>query len=85
MSPGNQSSTNLALAVEGGVRFYALKNVSFDISLKYEGMPSRNSNIPALTPLQTAGGAIVSQNPSHFTQNPAFNLFSAQVGVAYHF
>jgi hypothetical protein len=84
MSPGNAGSTTLGLQAEGGVRFYALKNVSFDISLKYEyAQPEfKFSGIDTLT---TAGGAIVSQNPSHFTQNPAFNLFSAQVGVAYHF
>ena len=87
MSPGNQSSTNIALAVEGGVRFYALKNVSFDISIKYEGLANPEFKYNGIdTVTRTANGATVfSQNPSSFKLNPALDLFSAQVGVAYHF
>ena len=35
MSPGNQSSVDIALAVDAGVRYMCLKNVSVDVSFKY--------------------------------------------------
>ena len=34
-SPGSQSSTNICLAVDAGIRYMCLKNVSIDISFKY--------------------------------------------------
>ena len=76
MSPGNQSSTNIALAVDAGIRYMALKNVSIDISFKYRyAQPSYS-----YSGINAADGA-----PASFTLNPTYNLFSGQVGVAYHF
>ncbi len=88
-NPGSQSATNIALQVEGGVRYYALKNVSFDISLKYEGLANpefKYGGVNTVT-LTTPGGAVatVSSNPATMKLNPAINLFSVQAGVAYHF
>ncbi len=79
-SPGTQSSTNIALQAEGGVRFYALKNVSFDISVKYTGLANPEYTY---TGRQTVAG--LTSNPATMKLSPALDLFSAQVGVAYHF
>jgi len=76
MSPGTQSSTNIALAVDAGLRYMALKNVSFDISFKY-----RYAN-PSFSFNGQDGADMI---PASFTLNPTLNLFSGQVGVAYHF
>jgi opacity protein-like surface antigen len=76
MSPGTQSSTNIALAVDAGIRYMCLKNVSIDISFKYRyAQPSFS-----FSGLNGANGLVDS-----FTLHPTFNLFSGQVGVAYHF
>ena len=76
INPGNQSSTNLALAVDAGFRYMALKNVSFDVSFKYRyAQPSYTFNG------QDGGLGI----PATFKLSPSLNLYSAQVGVAYHF
>lgn len=70
---GSTGSTNIALAVDAGIRFMALKNVSFDISFKYRyANPSYN--------FDNIAGSGVSVD-----FKPTYNLFSGQVGVAYHF
>lgn len=75
-SPGNQSSTNICLAVDAGIRYMCLKNVSIDISFKYRyAQPSYT-----YTGLVAGDGALANN-----TLNPTYNLFSGQVGVAYHF
>lgn len=75
-SPGTQGSTDIALAADVGVRYMALKNVSFDISFKY-----RYAN----PHYQFAGQDGSLGVPVHFSLNPQINLYSFQVGVAYHF
>jgi len=76
MSPGTQGSTDIALAVDAGVRYMALKNVSLDISFKY-----RYAN-PHYNFSGQDGSLLV---PAHFSLNPTLNLYSFQAGVAYHF
>ncbi len=77
MSPGNQGSTNIALAVDAGIRYMALKNVSFDISFKYRyANPSYNFTTVRSVPMHAR---------STSSSTPPYNLFSGQVGVAYHF
>ena len=74
VSGNSQASTNIALAVDAGIRIMALKNVSFDISFKYR----------YAQPSYTFSG-IDFGLPCTFKLNPVYQLFSGQVGVAYHF
>ena len=76
MSPGNQGSVDIALAADAGIRYMALKNVSFDISFKYRY---------AQPTYQFAGQNAIDAVPARFTLNPSLNLYSFQAGVAYHF
>ncbi|MHB8068645.1 MAG: outer membrane beta-barrel protein [Desulfobaccales bacterium] len=72
----SQSSADIALAVEAGLRWMALKNVSLDASFKY-----RYAN-----PSYSYSGVVDSLGAvNSFTFSPAYNLFSFQVGAAYHF
>jgi len=80
ISGGSQASTNIALALDAGIRIMALKNVSIDISFKYRyAQPSYTfrgidaDNLPYFN------------GPATFKLNPVYELFSGQVGVAYHF
>ncbi len=70
-----QTSTNVALAVETGLRYLAFKNVSLDLSFKYRfAQPQyRFEMIDSLA--------------EHYNvdYNPTYHLFSVQVGAAYHF
>ena len=72
----SQSSTDIALALEAGLRWMALKNVSLDASFKYRyATPSYS-----YSGLFDSAGSVQS-----FTFSPTYNLFSFQVGAAYHF
>ncbi|MEW6659440.1 MAG: hypothetical protein AB1424_12345 [Thermodesulfobacteriota bacterium] len=74
--PGSASSVNICLAVEAGLRYMALKNVSLDVSFKYRySQPSYSYSFT--DPLDGARKS--------FTFSPTYNLFSGQVGAAYHF
>jgi len=75
---GSQSSTNIALAVDAGLRYMALKNVSIDASFKY-----RYANPSFSYSGSYANGA--ASGPISFDYNPTYNLFSFQLGAAYHF
>lgn len=80
MTPGSASSTDIALAVDAGIRYMALKNVSFDISFKWRyANPSYSFSGQDL-----ARGTFIGA-PASFTLNPTYNLLSFQAGVAYHF
>jgi len=74
--PGNQSSTDIGLAIDTGVRYMCLKNVSVDISFKYRYAQPHYS---------FAGQDGVTMVPAHMSLSPALNLYSFQAGVAYHF
>ena len=76
VAPGDSGSTAIALAVDAGVRYMMLKDVSLDVSFKYRyAQPSFHYSFT--DPF--------SGNPNSFTLKPTYNLFSGQVGVAYHF
>ncbi len=76
MSPGSQSNTSIALAVDAGLRYMALKNVSLDISFKYRYAQAH---------YDFGGLDVLTGVPATFKLNPTYSLFSGQVGVAYHF
>jgi opacity protein-like surface antigen len=72
----SQSTAVICLAVEAGLRWMALKNVSIDVSFKYRyAEPSFSYTF--LTP--------ITQQPATLTLDPTFHLFSGQIGAAYHF
>jgi opacity protein-like surface antigen len=75
-SPASKSSTNIGLAVETGARYFFNKSISVQLSFKYRYFkPSYDfsGNLP---------GTTVTYNVN---SKPDFNLFSGQLGVAYHF
>jgi opacity protein-like surface antigen len=76
LKPGSDSDVTIALAVETGVRYMALKNVSIDISFKYRFAEPRFS-YNYTDPLDGTRQSL--------TLRPTFHLFSGQIGVAYHF
>jgi len=71
----SSSSTNVGLAVEAGLRWMALKNVSLDVSFKYRYF---NPTYKYQGPLG------IGPDPNCYLR-PNFHLFSLQVGAAYHF
>jgi hypothetical protein len=75
LKPGSQSDAVLCLAAEAGVRWMCLKNVSVDISFKYRYAQPNFSYRTSV-----GWGDMYS-----FSLNPTLNLFSGQIGVAYHF
>jgi hypothetical protein len=76
VAPGAKSDVALALAVDAGVRWMALKNVSIDIFFKYRFVePSFHYTY--------FDGSLGATRP--FDLKPTFHLFSGNVGVAYHF
>ncbi len=76
MSPGNQGVATIALAMDAGLRYMALKNVSIDLSFKYR----------YAQPHFTYQGQLdIDAIPARFHLDPNYNLFSGQLGVAYHF
>jgi hypothetical protein len=76
ISPKASNTTNICLAVESGIRYMCLKNVSVDVSFKYRyAQPTYNFTFPD----QVSG---VSKS---FSWSPTYHLFSGQLGVAYHF
>jgi len=76
IKPGSDSTTTIALAVDAGIRWMCLKNVSLDLSFKYRFAEPRFS-YNYIDPLD--------QTPQSFSLNPTYHLFSGQVGAAYHF
>ncbi len=76
LSPGNEGTTNLGLAVDAGVRYMCLKNVSLDISFKWRYVQ------PSYDFSGQNGADFV---PAKFSIDQSLNLLSVQAGVAYHF
>jgi hypothetical protein len=56
----------------------ALKNVSLDLSFKYRYAQ------PSYT-FKTTANHFGPTSPANFTIDPTYNLFSVQLGAAYHF
>ncbi len=81
VDPGSKSSVNLALAVEAGLRYMALKNVSIEASFKYR-YAQPTYTFSARDTFNSFNGL---PGRVSFTLDPTFHLFSFQVGAAYHF
>ncbi|MFZ5453318.1 MAG: hypothetical protein ACOZF2_15780 [Thermodesulfobacteriota bacterium] len=76
IKPGSQSATTIALAVDAGIRWMCLKNVSLDLSFKYRfSQPTYNYDY--VDPLDFTRQSL--------SLNPTYHLFSGQLGAAYHF
>jgi outer membrane protein W len=76
MSSGSDTEAVIALAVESGIRYMATKNVSIDLSFKYRyAQPSFS-----YSGINGANGG-----PASFKLDPVYQLFSGELGVAYHF
>jgi opacity protein-like surface antigen len=76
LSPGSNTQAVIALAVESGISYMATKNVSIDLSFTYRyAQPSYS-----FSGVNGADGA-----PASFKLTPTYNLFSGEIGVAYHF
>ena len=74
---GSQSSVNIALAADAGIRYMALKNVSLDLFFKYRyAAPSYS---------YTVHDQYVGFTGGTFSLSPTLNLFSLNLGAAYHF
>jgi hypothetical protein len=84
---GTATATCIALAVETGFHYYALKNVSIDLSFKYRyATPSFTYKVQ--DDFVLSYGYRPDRNPTTVTSfkiDPTYNLFSGQLGVAYHF
>ncbi len=80
MSGGTQGSVNIALQAETGIRYMCTKNISVDLSFKYRYAQPSYTYSGA-----DADGAGGIANPATFKLNPVYQLFSGQLGVAYHF
>jgi hypothetical protein len=78
-SPSNQDSVNIGLAAETGLRYFFNKSISVEASFKYRYFaPSYN-----YSGVTNINGVIAI--PYDTNAKPNFNLFSGQVGFAYHF
>jgi opacity protein-like surface antigen len=76
-SYGARSDATICLAVETGLRWMALKNVSLDLSFKYRhAAPEFTTDAHDYDP---------DYGQDTFTFKPDYHLFSAQLGAAYHF
>jgi hypothetical protein len=80
LKPGSDAVATIALAVDAGLRWMVLKNVSFDLFFKYRyARPEFHYSASFFDPI--TGTTL----PVGFDLDPIFHLFSGQVGVAYHF
>lgn len=75
--PASQSSVDVALAAEAGLRWMALKNVALELVFKYRF--AKPTYVYDLQDPYTGFGR------TSITLNPTYHLLSGQVGVAYHF
>jgi hypothetical protein len=93
IKPGSDSTVSPCLAVETGLRWMALKNVSVDVSFKYRyARPDYDYSYRERITEVVGGGLaapnlqIVTYNNVHsFSLKPTYHLLSFQVGAAYHF
>lgn len=76
---GSKDSTNIGLAVETGLRYFFNKSISVEASFKYR----------YFAPSYNYSGTTTFDGVNYFNYNnnvkPNFNLYSGQIGVAYHF
>jgi hypothetical protein len=82
----SQSDAVICLAVDAGIRWMALKNVSIDLSFKYRfAQPSFNYVHAVPYPITIAPISNFSTSTIPVSLHPTFHLFSIQLGAAYHF
>ena len=78
-NPADRSSINIGLAAESGLRYFFNKSISVQASFKYR----------YFAPKYTHSGYTNINNviaiPYSVTSKPNYNLYSGQIGVAYHF
>jgi opacity protein-like surface antigen len=75
-SPASKDATNVGVAVETGLRYFFNKAISVEASFKYRYVNFSGNH------LGTIPGTVVTYN---YDTRADFNLFSGQIGVAYHF
>jgi hypothetical protein len=76
LSPATKDSFNVGLGVETGLRFFATRSISLEVSFKYRYVPTSHS----------FAGTIPGTAISYTADSKAdLNLFSGQIGAAYHF
>jgi hypothetical protein len=78
LSPNGQSSVNVGLAVESGLRYFFNRYISVQASFKYRMFTPKYNY---------SGSTLLGVTPVSYdtTIKPTFNLYSGQIGVAYHF
>lgn len=76
---GAKSNAVIALAVDAGVRYMALKNVSIDVFFNYRYAQ------PSFDYTSADSFANAGFTPASFTLSPTYHIFSGNVGAAYHF
>uniref|UniRef100_A0A7V4GAD2 Outer membrane protein beta-barrel domain-containing protein n=1 Tax=Desulfobacca acetoxidans TaxID=60893 RepID=A0A7V4GAD2_9BACT len=83
----SQSSTDICLAVETGLRFMALKNVSIDATFKYRyAAPSYSYSLKRFAYVVTANNNNINYLAgADLKLDPTYHLFSFQIGANYHF
>ncbi len=81
IKPGADSQVNVGFALETGLRYMALKNVSLDASFKYQVF-SPNYTYHYIDPIASGLNQPVIRG---FSLHPVYNFFQFQVGAAYHF
>jgi opacity protein-like surface antigen len=84
---GSSTSTNIALAVEGGVRFILLPNVTMDVGFRYRYLQPNWSHSGNMTvPNAFPGGALVHlSNASIKASVDEIDSFTVLTRVNYHF
>jgi len=81
----SSSAVSPALAVETGLRWMALKNVSVDVSFKYRyAKPSYDFNYRAFVTNGFANNFVQTYTNS-ISMSPTLHILSFQIGAAYHF
>ncbi|MFZ5452727.1 MAG: hypothetical protein ACOZF2_12800 [Thermodesulfobacteriota bacterium] len=76
---GSKSGAFIALALDAGIRWMALKNVSIDVFFNYRYAQ------PSFSYTSQDNFGPIGFTPQSFTLNPTYHIFSGNVGAAYHF
>ena len=74
---GSQSSASIALALDAGIRWMALKNVSIDVFFNYK-YANPTYDYTSIDNFNTF-------TPHSYSLSPTYHIFSGNIGAAYHF
>jgi len=83
MENKTKSSVDIGLAVDAGLRYYMLKNVSLDVFFKYRWVQPSYSYTMTTNYDDWYLGSLTFNDTGKL--NPTLHMFSGNVGVAYHF